>query len=74
MSDVRRKNINWRLPAPPEALSYEAASLAVLMDARDELQSINQILRCPNFTRFPYSLERIARNTAKPRKKKARAA
>lgn len=46
--------------------------LAVLMDIRDELQRLNALLHCPNFTNIPTKLDEIKRNTAKPKRKKAR--
>jgi hypothetical protein len=46
----------------------EQAQLAVLMDIRVELQTLNRVLACPNFQAIPQTLKRISRNTAKPRK------
>lgn len=76
MSDLRQKNIEWNIhPKPNGNYSYEAAHLAVLMDLRDELQTLNGLLRCPNFIAIPRKLDRIARNTTKrprrtPRKRR----
>lgn len=39
------------------------------MDIRDELQKLNALLGCHNFTAIPNVLRGIRRNTAKPRKK-----
>lgn len=71
--DRRRKDTDWQLPAREdgESLSVEAAQLAVLMDLRDELKRLNDLLRCENFLSIPRVLRRISRNTAKPRKAKA---
>lgn len=49
-------------------VSYEGAQLAVLLDIRDELKSLNRLLNCPNFTGIPHSLNVIRKNTTKPRK------
>ena len=66
MSDTRHRNVTWRLPANETTglLSLEQAQLAVLMDIRDELQTLNRLLSCPNFQDIPQKLERTARNTA----------
>lgn len=44
--------------------------LAVAMDIRYELQRLNSLLYCENFTRIPTTLKMISRNTAKPKVKK----
>lgn len=67
---ARRKDENWNLPE--SNLCYDAAQLAVLMDIRDELKAINQVLHCSAFLGIPHKLDRIARNTAKKRGKKRR--
>ena len=64
----RHKNANWNLPEP-KVETWEQASLAVLMDIRDELQSMNAILHCHNFMRIPQTLDEIRRNTAKKKKR-----
>jgi hypothetical protein len=51
----RHKNANWVIPAEP---SLEYARLALLMDIRDELQSIVGLLRCH---RIPAALDAIKR-------------
>ena len=48
----------------------DGVMLAVIMDIRDELQRLNRLLSCPNFTAIPTTLRSIRRNTAKPREKK----
>jgi hypothetical protein len=58
----RRKNIEW---ATPDALDWQHASIEVLMDIRDELQTLNRLLGCQNFI-----LGRIDANTKKPRKRR----
>lgn len=47
--------------------TWERAQLAVLMDVRRELKSLNALLHCYNFQQIPHKLERISRNTAKPK-------
>lgn len=63
---ARHKNANWNLAE--NGLSWEAVHAALLMDIRDELQALNRLLNCPNFTGIPSTLRSIRRNTAKPRK------
>ena len=65
MPDTRRKNIDWTLEASPKPPGMDGARLAVLMDIRDELQTLNGILNCRNFLRIPYVLDEIKRNTTK---------
>jgi hypothetical protein len=65
----KHRNSEWNLPAS-ETLTWEQASFAVLLDIREELRTLNLILRCPNFTRIPAKLDAIKRNTARPRKQK----
>lgn len=51
-----------------------SGTLAILQDIRTELQRLNQLLHCPNFTAIPHKLDRIrvatARIPVKKRKKK----
>ncbi len=76
MIDMRRKNANWAIAVEDGSVpSWERVGIAVLMDLRDELQEIkrelhtlNGLLHCPNFQAIPSKLDRISRNTLKPRK------
>lgn len=65
---ARHKNSNWTLPDGP--LEYAAASLAVLMDIRDELQTLNSVFRCRNFQDIPGILRTIRGNTSRIKKDK----
>lgn len=60
----------WSLPrtATGSIQTWEAVQVAVLMDIRHELQVLNGLLGCSNFTAIPAVLRSIRRNTAKPRK------
>ena len=52
--------------------SNEVVELSLLMDLRDELKRLNNILnvlRCPDFLAIPRILKAIRANTEKPRKK-----
>lgn len=66
MDDTRHKNSNWQI----REITYPGAQLAVLMDIRDELKQLNVLLHCENFQRIPHKLDRVGRNTAKPRKRR----
>lgn len=66
---ARHKDAFWGLPDKSDG--YPMASLAVLMDIRDELKRMNTLLHCENFQGIPRKLDRISRNTAKPRKRKS---
>jgi len=71
VGDTRHKNAKWSLTEKP---TTDLAMLGLLMDLRDELQSIGMqnarllnILECKNFLNVPRTLRTIARNTAKYR-------
>ncbi len=71
---ARFKNIDWVVK--PDKIHRDAAAnvteakLAVLMDIRDELQTLNGILGCVNFLNIPKVLAAIKVNTAKPHRRK----
>ena len=73
---ARHANVKWNLPEgvrQPDGSTthkWEAIHSALLMDLRDELQSLNVLLHCSNFVNIPAKLERIARNTEKKSKRK----
>lgn len=75
MTDTRRANTNWRITNDNVcwgAEQYDYMQLAVLMDIRTELQTLNRVFQCRNFLAIPRKLDRISKNTAKPRKRKAK--
>lgn len=45
MTDRRRKDVNWTAADKDGATSMDGAQLAVLMDIRDELQTMNASVR-----------------------------
>ena len=60
------QNWNWALlDAKGKIQTWEQAQVAVLMDIRAELQSLNIMLRCPRFQDIPTTLARIDRRVAK---------
>ena len=67
---ARFKNADWDIAASGTGSRViEGAILAVLMDLRDEMQRLNLLLHCPNFTAIPGKLERIARKLPTKRKR-----
>lgn len=69
-------NANWSVVDENTGVvpTWERAGIAVLMDIRTELQRLNNLLSCPNFTAIPGTLRTIAQHTTpqKPRKRKSR--
>jgi len=67
----RHGHVNWNLHdnGPGKPVPNETVTNALLMDLRDELQKLNGLLHCQNFQAIPSKLDRIGRNTTKPRKK-----
>lgn len=70
MVDKRLKNFDWA-PGNDQgnAPTWERVNTAILLDIRDELQALNGLLRCPNFTGIPASLRQIRLNTRKEKRK-----
>lgn len=70
----RHKNADWVLPTdrlnPNQIASWQYVPIAVLMDIRDELQRLNALLHCPNFTGIPHKLDDIRKNTRKPKRRR----
>ena len=64
---ARLKDRDWDLSDP--AKSWTEVEVAVLMDIRDELKSLNRLLHCANFIAIPRKLDQIARNTEKKKRK-----
>ena len=63
---ARHKNGDWNLgEKASDGLTWEQASIAVLMDIRDELQRLNRVICCSNFIGMPFTLRRIEENTKK---------
>jgi hypothetical protein len=69
MPKGRFKDVEWNLAAENgNCASWDHVPIAVLMDIRDELKSLNRLLNCPNFTGIPTTLRSIRR--AIPARKK----
>lgn len=65
---ARKKDIEWNLPEP--VTDWQQASVAVLMDIRDELKRMNNLLHCQNFIQIPRKLDQIRKNTTKRKYRK----
>jgi len=70
---ARFKNADWNLTKTPSGniSSWEEVNAALLMDLRDELQKLNNLFHCINFTSIPAVLKVIETNTKKRPRKKA---
>lgn len=73
MADQRKKDVDWPVADDAGRMpTWERVGIAVLMDIRDVLHEIRDRLvftSCPEFLMLPRHVRRIARNTAKPKKK-----
>ena len=65
---ARHKDVNWNLN---ENLTVDVATVAVLMDIRDELKQLNLIISCENFLRIPGNLEAIRKASNRLDKRQA---
>lgn len=66
--DQRRKGEQWTPGKSDGTITWERVDTALLMDIRDELQTLNKLLACRNFTGIPATLRAIQRNTKKDQK------
>ena len=67
----RCKDVNWEVhPTKPggNLYSQEQAQFATLLDIRDELKRLNELLHCQNFIGIPATLKRMDRRMAKKEK------
>lgn len=66
MADRRRANINWLVAGEDQKVySTDHAQLAVLMDIRDQLKTLNALFRCSSFLDIPHKLELTRRHAAR---------
>jgi hypothetical protein len=71
MPDYRQKNQKWNIvPSKDGTFNWDQATVAVLMDIRDELRALNDLLGCPNFADISRTLKQIRYNTTKHRRVK----
>jgi hypothetical protein len=69
--DRRKKNINWYAASDDGSSTTAQATLATLMDIRDELQSLVRLANC---YRIPRALDAVVELGADARRKKRAAA
>ena len=70
MADRQAKDVEWDVVNENGKVpTWEHASIAVLMDIRRELRTLNRLLGCANFNAIPHVLRNIEKNT-KSRKRK----
>jgi hypothetical protein len=71
MRDQRERDRDWLVVdrTTGRVPTWERVAVAVLMDIRDELGKLNAAIYCPNFVAIPRTLQRISKNTAKPKRK-----
>lgn len=71
MADTRQKNVRWTVADTAGNVgTWEQAQAAILMDIRDELQTLVRIFQCPNFQGIPWDVKKVVANTRKPKRKK----
>lgn len=73
IADRRQKNHDWYVADESgDIYNFKAGGciLAVLMDIRDELQTLNRLVGCPSCLTIPNLLRDIRRNTTKRRRNK----
>lgn len=61
VTDTRQKNQGWRCADADGTVSYEQATLATLMDIRDELQALRRLAECHRIPRALDAVDRIDR-------------
>lgn len=72
MADTRHKNRVWNTGEGGDSVTWNGAQLAVLMDIRDELQTLTRILGCTNFLNMPHELRALRRAVDRLDKRAAR--
>ena len=59
---ARHADFKWNLPDGNPTHQWASIHTALLMDLRDELQKLNTLLHCDNFTRLPRELRGLRRD------------
>ena len=73
MVDRQAKDRQWAVAEENGQIeSWEPVVVAVLMDIRRELKSLNRLLACDNFLSIPSTLRRIQRNTLRRKARRNR--
>lgn len=66
----QRPDEDWNIVDHNNVITWEKVPIAVLMDIRAELQTLNRLLGCSNFVAVPTILRSIQRNTFKKKRTK----
>lgn len=78
VNDMLASTLNISLPSWRKSLgggcSMSKADWQMVIQIRilRELEELNRLLACPNFTGIPQTLRAIKKNTTKPRKRKTK--
>lgn len=71
--DKRRKNESWFVTDHDGTITtWDQVQVAVLMDIRDELQRLNMLVRCANFTGMSMTLRAMHRALLARKRKRRR--
>lgn len=74
MGRSRSANVEWDLASDQglhlDSLMYQHIQCQLLMDIRQDLRDVKNVVGCHNFIDVPNILRGVRRNTAKPRKPK----
>lgn len=64
-----KENAEWNFWMNDDgSVQTDRVQAIVLLDIREELKKLNQLLNCPNFLSVPTSLRVIRRNTTKKKR------
>lgn len=85
MASVGTRKVSYKVPGEwditthvtmnidgSESIDSERATMAVLFVIRDELKKLNALLHCHNAVDIPRKLDKIVKNTTKPKRKQPR--
>lgn len=69
-------DIDWALATNDKGqiADWHMVKVAVLMDIREELRTLNRLLACPNFIQIPATLRSISRKLPAKRRRATKAA
>lgn len=66
------RNVDWTIKQNSDGtFPTEQATIAILLDIRQELKKLNGVFECGNFLRIPRILDAIRLNTRKVKKRKS---
>ena len=63
------RNVDWSISENDNGrYDHDQVMRAIMLDIREELKRLNNVLQCPNFIAVPSKLDQIVKNTRKRRK------